>query len=372
MLTKCRPRLSFALGLPDPDLLPACEIADAAASVLREDGSALQYGPPSEELKSFVVDIMSWRGVTCTSADVFLTSGAQQALDILCRLFVTPGAPVICEHYVYTGFRQAIDLMAPVVHSVHTDLRTGVDVKGVANLLSAGLARSCLYINTDGHNPLGVSIEMQKRTELAELAAGSGLMIIEDDVYGLLQYDAQFVPVSALNREHVLYVGSFSKILSPSLRVGWLLAPPKYHTALAAIKEACDINTATFSQRVVCRYLRGGQLRAHVSNLTKAYRKRRDAMVDMLAHAFPRGSVYTCPSSGVFVWVELPPPFDSTRLLSRALAEEGIAFLPGTAFSAGGAGCADRRCLRLNFSHCREDQIKYGVMRLGHMLDCWR
>lgn len=371
MLSNSRPVLSFALGLPAPELFPTGEIGQATSAVLGDGKAALQYGPPSEELREHIVEIMRWRGVSCYASEIFLTSGAQQGLSLLAKLLIGPGSSVICENFAYTGFLQAIEPMTPKIRTVETDLSTGIDVGALESLLLSNIGLSVLYINPDGHNPLGLSVGPDKRLRLANLASAGSLTIVEDDPYGLLQYDKLAPPVKALEPHRVLYVGSFSKILSPALRVGWLVVPESLHLALANIKEGSDLNTATFSQRVVCKYLTYGTLRKHICNLTNVYRRRRDLMLCTLARILPPGSQWTSPSGGVFVWVELPEPYDAVLLLERALTEQGIAFFPGTAFSVRIGYERARRSLRLNFSHCTEDQIEDGLTRIGRILSDW-
>jgi 2-aminoadipate transaminase len=371
MLTKCRPAISFALGLPGPELLPAEQLSVAAAAVLASGPGALQYGPPSEELRHQIVEIMRWRGVECKASEVFLTSGAQQGLSILAKLLIGPRGRVVCEKYVYTGFLQAIEPMMPEVHTIETDAWSGPDIDGLEALLTRVADPGFLYINATGHNPLSLTLGGEARIRLVKLSARA-LTIVEDDPYGLLQYEGDSAALKSASPSSIIYVGSFSKILSPALRVGWLVAPEHLHTALASIKEGSDINTGTFSQRVACRFIASGGLREHVSKLACAYRRRRDFMLDALARTLPSGSRWTTPSAGIFIWVELPEPYDAVELLDRALSEHGVAFLPGVAFCAkDSAHESARRSLRLNFSHCTEDQIEEGMRRIAVILRDW-
>jgi 2-aminoadipate transaminase len=370
MLTKCRPAISFALGLPSPELLPAEQLSLAARAVLASEPEALQYGPPSEELRHQIVEIMRWRGVECKASEVFLTSGAQQGLSVLAKLLIGPRGHVICEKYVYTGFLQAIEPMMPEVHTIDTDPWSGPDIDGLQALLAGVTNPGFLYVNSTGHNPLGLTLRCEARNRLAKLA--STLTIVEDDPYGLLQYEGDSPALKAARPSRIIYVGSFSKILSPALRIGWLVAPENLHTALASIKEGSDINTGTFSQRVACRFIASGGLREHVSNLAYAYRCRRNLMLNALAQILPSGSRWTTPSAGFFLWVELPEPYDTVELLERALREHGVAFLPGAAFcAANNAPETARRSLRLNFSHCAENQIQDGIGRIGAIIKNW-
>ena len=363
--------LSFALGLPAPELFPLADYAAAAATVLAAGPGALQYSPPFRPLKEHVVRLMRRRGVACRAEQVFLTAGAQQGLNLLARLLLEPGGRVLTEEHCYTGFTQVIEPYRAEVLTVPTDLDTGMEVDEVARLLAGGGARPALiYAVTDAHNPLGVSLSAEKRRALVALARRYGVPVVEDDAYGFLSYDGDAPPpLRALEDEFVFYVGSFSKILAPSLRVGWLVVPEDLIPKLAIAKEASDIDTATFTQRTVAAYLDAGHFDAHLSILRREYGARRDAMLGALARHFPAGCRYRKPAGGVFVWVELPGAPDTDELLRRAVEDEGVAFIPGRAFHVGGDGAARApHAMRLNFSNCTIEKIEDGVARLARVL----
>ncbi|QRN94789.1 PLP-dependent aminotransferase family protein [Archangium violaceum] len=361
--------LSLALGLPAEELFPAQGLAEAAARVLAEQPlAALQYGAALQPLRQKVVELMALRGVRCSPEQVFLTAGSQQAMSLLARLFLEPGSTVLLEERVYSGFQQVLEPFQPRRLTVGTDLSTGIDVDAVEAVLRRGERPSLLYVMSDGHNPLGVRMSAEKRERLVKVARDYRLPIIEDDAYGLLQYEPDpLPPLRALESQWVFYLGSFSKILAPSLRVGWLVVPEELIHRLATVKEASDIDTTSFAQRVVLAFLESGRLDAHLARLRDEYRRRRDALLGALETHFPSGAKWTRPSSGMFVWVELPGNVDTTALLMRAVEQEQVAFLPGQAFAVPG-GPSAAHCLRLNFSHCEPDVLRDAVARLARVL----
>ncbi|MBK8984778.1 MAG: PLP-dependent aminotransferase family protein [Chloroflexi bacterium] len=359
--------LSFAGGLPDPALFPTADYAAALQSVLAADPKALQYGPPLASLKAHIVGLMAERGVTCTPEQVFLTTGAQQGLDILTRLFLNPGGEVLLEQIVYPGIQQTIAPYRPHILPIATNLETGLDVDAVAGYLAEGARPAFLYVIPDAHNPLGVSVSPQKRQRLVELARAYGLPIVEDDPYGFLHYDAHSEPpLRALDDEWVFYLGSFSKILAPALRLGWMIAPEALIAKLTVIKEAGDLESSALTQRAVAAYLDAGLLPAHLEMLRGEYGRRRDAMLQALYRHFPAEAQWTVPSGGMFVWVELAAGMDTTALLETAVTQSQVAFIPGAAFTIPGHTAPN--CLRLNFSNCTPDLIEEGIARLANII----
>ncbi|HSU17563.1 MAG TPA: PLP-dependent aminotransferase family protein [Longimicrobium sp.] len=363
--------ISFALGLPAPELFPTEEYGRAAAAVLAEDPRALQYSPPHAPLQAHVAALMAQRGVTCAPEQVFLTTGAQQGIALLARLLLEPGGEIITETLCYTGLQQAVEPFGPRFLTVPSDPETGIDVDAVESLLASGSRPAFLYTVPDGNNPLSLSLSAEKRARLAALAAEHGVPIIEDDPYGFLAYDGPAAtPIRALDAEWVLYVGSFSKILAPGLRLGWIVVPEELVPLLAIAKEASDINTATLAQRAAARYLDGGHLAGHLATVRREYRLRRDTMLAALETHFPAGSRWQRPSAGVFVWVELPEGYDTAEVL-RAALEQRVAFVPGHAFAADGSRTGSN-CMRLNFSHSTPQVIEEGIARLGRALEAVR
>lgn len=357
--------LSFALGLPAPELFPADAMARATEDTLRTSPRALQYGPPFEPLKRHIVSLMKLRGVECGPEQVFLTTGAQQGLSLLVRLALDPGATVLVEERTYTGFQQALAPSGARVLTVPTDLQTGMDVAAVEDLLRRGERPALIYSVTDGNNPLAVSLSLEKRRRLAELARRFRVPVIEDDPYGFIYYDdTPPPPLRAFEAEWVWYAGTFSKILAPALRTGWLVVPEALVPHLAIIKEASDIDMAPLSQRVISAYLDTGQLPGHVAGLRCEYARRRDAMLGALRASFPTSARWHEPRAGLFIWVELPEAVDSEELLRNSIEHEKVAFIPGHDFDVR-PGASARNCIRLNFTNATLEQIEEGIARLG-------
>lgn len=361
--------ISFALGLPAPELFPTAAYRRASAEVLEDDPYALQYSAPYAPLRAHVAAMMAERGVACSPEQVFLTAGAQQGIALLARLLLEPGGTVAAETLCYSGFQQAVEPLAPRYLTVPTDLDTGMDVDALEAHLARGERPAFVYCVPDGHNPLAVSLSAAKRARLAELARAYGVAVVEDDPYGFLEFEgAAAAPVRAHDGDHVFYVGSFSKVLAPAVRLGWIVVPEALVPLLGIAKESSDINTATLAQRVVSRLLDGGHFAGHLAMLRREYRLRRDAMLAALEAHFPAGARWRTPASGVFVWVELPEEIDTALLLPAAMEREGVLFFPGNAFAADGSR-AGSNCMRLNFSHSAPGRIEEGVARLARVVN---
>ncbi len=359
--------LSFALGMPAAKLFPAPGCARAAGRVLAESPNALQYGMPLARLRAHVVELMARRGVACTEDEVFITSGAQQAMSLLGQLFVSPGGTVVTEELAYDGMLNSLRPLQPRVLTVPSDTRTGLDVDALEALLEAGERPGLVYTIPEGHNPLGVSMPAAARRRLAEVARRYGVPVIEDDAYGLLGFDDQPAPpMRTYEPRWVMYVGSFSKIMAPALRTGWVVAPPEVVARLSILKQGNDLDVCNLAQRTLAEFLDHEPFSEHLAHLRAEYRVRRDAMLAALEAWFPPGARWTAPRSGMFVWVEVPEA-DTMGLLRRAVEEAGVAFVPGQAFCARG-GVRGRSALRLNFSHPSPERIAEGVRRLGEVL----
>lgn len=363
--------LSFALGLPAPELFPTAACARAGQQVLCSEPDALQYGLPLRRLRTHVVELMKHRGVACTEAEVFITAGAQQAMSLLGQLLVSPGGTVVTEELTYDGMLNSLRPLQPRVRTVPSHPATGLDVDALEALLAARLAAgerpSLVYTIPEGHNPLGSSMPAGQRERLAAVARRYGVPVIEDDAYGLLRYDGDAPPaLRAYDPRWVLYVGSFSKIMAPGLRVGWVVAPEDVVQRLSILKQGGDLDVSNYAQRTLTAYLDAEPIGDHLGRLRQAYGARRDAMLQALEEHLPGTARWSRPPSGLFVWVELPEEVDTTALLRRAV-EAGVAFIPGRAFCAAG-GVHGASAMRLNFSHVSVEQIHDGIRRLGQVL----
>jgi 2-aminoadipate transaminase len=365
--------LSLAGGLPAAELFPVAGLAAAVQSVLARDPRALQYGSPYGPLEEQIVDLMRRRGVRCRPDQVLVTSGAQQGLDIAARMLLDSGRQVAMEELTYTGIHQVVAPREATVLTVPSDLDTGLDVDALETLLADGARPAFLYVMSDAHNPLGVSLPVEKRERLVELAHRYDMLLVEDDPYGLLGYDGELAPpLRALDAERVIYVGSFSKILAPGLRLGWMVAPPAILERAALVKESGDLETSSLIQRTVATYFEDQDFDRHLAGLRDAYRERRDAMLAALEKHGPERGRFSRPSGGMFVFLELPEGVDCVRLLERAVEEEQLAFIPGHAFAPAAARRArpglGRNCMRLSFSSCSPSRIDDAIRRLAALV----
>ena len=258
---------------------------------------------------------------------------------------------------------------APELLTLPTDPESGLDLDALEAMLAAGARPAFLYTIPTGHNPLGVSLGAESRRRLAAIARRYAMPVLEDDAYGFLgeETDAPVPALRAFEDRWVFYVGSFSKILAPSLRVGWLVVPEELIPRLQALKQGIDIDTSTLSQALVAAYLEAGHLPAHLARLRATYRQRRDALLGALAEHFPAAARWNRPTDGMFLWVELPPAVDATALLRTAVETERVAFSPGAAFAAGGGRHADS-CLRLSYANLPPEEIDEGVRRLARVV----
>ena len=369
--------ISFAGGLPAPEVFPRDEIAAAAARVLRDQGqTALQYAATEGylPLRELLVRQMARYGIKVTPANVLITSGSQQGLDLIGRLFVNPGDRILTESPTYLGALQAWSAYQADYLTVPID-DLGIDVDQLEAQLRAG--PKFLYILPNFQNPAGVTLSLERRRRLVELANHYGAPIVEDDPYGQLRYEGEHLPpLVQLDAElhdqrdgeftgDVLYLSTLSKTLAPGLRVAWIVAPESVITRLVQMKQGADLHTSTFCQLVAYEVAKDGFLDTHVRRIRELYGERRNAMLAALERHFPNEVSWTRPAGGLFVWLTLPPGLDSTALLREALERERVAFVPGTAFFPRGGG--ERTC-RLNFSYAGTDRIDEGIRRLGNVI----
>jgi 2-aminoadipate transaminase len=357
--------LSLSLGIPDPELFPIEALTEASLRVLRSNPLACQYAPPSPKLKATICELMARRGVDCSPDQVVLTVGAQQGVSLLLRLLLAPGGIIMEERLSYTGFQHATCPYEPRVLTVPSDSSSGIDLDALERMLVGGVRPAFLYVMADGHNPLGSTMPLENRVRLTYLAREFHMPIIEDDPYGLLEYER--TPIAAIRSQEsrwVYYVGSFSKLLAPALRVGWLVVPFEVIEVVNALKEASDINTSNFAQLIVAEFLEMGAMESHVERLIREYGIRRNAMNAALIAGFPGCCSWKVPRSGVFFWVELPCDLNASDLLKTTVEREHVAFLPAQVFSRG----LQSNGIRLNFSRWKADIIDQAVQRIGNAI----
>ncbi len=360
--------ISFAGGLPAPDLFPVEDYQACLDHVLTTAGRrALQYGPIYPPLKEALAQLMQWRGVDVDPDDIFITNGAQQGLSVVGQLLLNPNSPVIVEQIAFTGIGQMIAERGAMPLTVGTDLDCGIDVDNVEYLLKlTGQVRAIIEV-PDFHNPLGVSIAADHRARLVELSHRFRTPIVEDDPYGLLRYEGENIaPLKTHDIDGgIIYLGSFSKILAPGLRLGWVVAPKAALGKLTVIKESQDLETSQLTQRAVTEFIQRGLLEAHLEKLKVAYTARLKTMLKALEREFPCEARWSKPQGGIFIWVTLPDPVNTWELLPRAVEREKIAFVPGAAFGIQGGG---QSSLRLNFSNATPEMIEEGMQRLGQIV----
>ncbi len=368
--------ISFAGGLPAPEVFPFAEVERAAATVLREQGkTALQYSPTEGylPLRELLVRHMARYGIKVTPGNVMITSGSQQGLDLIGRLFVNPGDRVLTESPTYLGALQAWSAYQADYLTVPVD-DDGLDVDRLEAQLRGG--PKFLYILPNFQNPAGVTLSLERRRRLVELANHYGAPIVEDDPYGQLRYEGEHLPpLVQIDAEwhdcakgdceftgDVLYLSTLSKTLAPGLRIAWVVAPESVISRLVQMKQGADLHSSTFGQMVAYEVARDGFLDRHVRTIREVYGERRNAMLAALERHFPAEARWTKPQGGLFLWITLPEGIDSTELLREALGRERVAFVPGTSFFPRGGG--ERTC-RLNFSYVGPDLIDEGIRRLG-------
>jgi 2-aminoadipate transaminase len=361
--------ISFAGGLPAPEVFPVREFKEACAYVLENQGpQALQYGPTEgyPPLKQYLAESMQKYGVPAQLSNILITNGSQQALDLIGKIFIDRGDKVIVGKPTYLGAIQAWNPYGPQYVGVALD-DDGMRMDILEDTLRAHPDAKFIYVLPNFHNPAGTTLPLERRKRLVELAAKHGQFIVEDDPYGQLRFEGEDItPISVLHKENTLYLSTFSKTLSPGMRVGWVVAPEGVIARLVQAKQGTDLHTSTFVQMIASDIANRGLIRQHVRTIRDVYRERRDVMLDSLAAEFPEGCSWTRPHGGLFLWARLPGGLDSQDLLNIAV-QERVAFVPGHAFYTS-SDADGRCCMRLNFSNAKPDLIREGVARLGRAI----
>lgn len=364
--------ISLAGGFPAAEHFPLQAIRDGLDAVLSSDPSgALQYGPTEgyPPLRDFLAHRMSNAGVNATAEEVLVTTGSQQGLDLMARLLIDPGTPVAVEDPTYAGGLQAFDGCQASYLLVPID-QDGLRVDLLETILAGnGPKPSFIYALPNFQNPTGTTLSLERRHRLLEISYRYRIPILEDDPYGELRYEGEALPsIKSMDTEgNVIYLGTFSKILVPGLRLGWVVANEAVIQQMARIKQGVDLHTDSLSQRLAYHVSRDGWLEKQVETLIPVYRERRDVMLRALESYMPAGTSWTRPQGGLFVWAQLPGSVDTAAMLPDAL-EARVAYVPGIAFHPG----EDRtNCMRLNFSCMAPDVIREGVRRLGAVAARW-
>ncbi|MFF1700234.1 PLP-dependent aminotransferase family protein [Streptomyces sp. NPDC058252] len=360
--------INFAGGLPAPELFDVEGIAAAYRDVLAEvPERALQYATTEGEpgLRAALAERTGARGLATDADEVLVTTGSQQALSLLATALLEPGDVVLVEDPCYLAALQAFRFAGARVIAVPGDA-DGIDPWALEDLVIRERPK-LLYTVPTFQNPTGRAMPGERRAAVAAVAARRGLWIVEDDPYGELRFEGERVPWIASYDgagDRTVLLGSFSKVMAPGLRLGWLRAPAALRRACAVAKQAADLHTPTVNQLAAARYLADRDLDAHVARVAGVYRERRDAMLDGIADALPAGSSWTRPEGGMFLWARLPESYDTTALLPRVV-EQDVAYVPGAPFYAGEP---DPATLRLCFVTQTPEEIGEGLRRLGRGL----
>ncbi len=365
--------ISLAGGLPDTSTFPPDSYAAIMNRVAAEScARALQYGPTEGlgAVKACVREVMAAEGTRIDVDDILVTTGGQQVIDLMCKTLIDPGDVIVTEGPTYPGAVPAFSSYQADVVQVDMDAE-GMRVDELEDVLDRlereGRRPKFIYTIPTFQNPAGVTLSLPRRERLVEIARERELLVLEDNPYGLLRYEGQALPTlhSLDGGEFVVYLGTFSKILSPGLRLGWTVAPRPVLQKMNVGKQAADLCSSSLTQHFVASYFEApDRWQGYVDALREVYRRRRDTMLAALAEALPPEASWTRPEGGLFVWATLPAYLDTTDLLARAL-RANVAFVPGRAAYLDGRGAAS---LRLNFSGVGEDDIREGVRRIGDVV----
>jgi 2-aminoadipate transaminase len=356
--------ISFAGGLPAPATFPVERMRAAFDKVLSTEGKvALQYGPTDgyAPLREWVADSLSTDGAKIFPDQVLMISGSQQGFDLLGKVLIDEGCKVLVETPTYLGALQAFSLYEPEFISVATD-DSGLMPEVVGEL---GQGARCLYALPNFQNPTGRTLSLERRIALVDTCDRLGLPMIEDDPYGALSYrNAPLPKMLTMNPGGVIYMGSFSKVLTPGIRLGYMVAPTPLARKLEQAKQAADLHTAQLTQMVVHEVVKDGFLATHIPTIRKLYADQCQAMLSALTEYFPASVTWTKPEGGMFIWVTLPKHIDSSALLDEAILQH-VAFVPGAPFYANDP---ERNTMRLSFVTVSPEKIREGVAILGRLI----
>ena len=376
MATLSRPGIiSLAGGFPDTKAFGEEAFREISQNIAPDAAQALQYGPTAglESIKDVIVEVMDAEGTPARQEDVFVTTGAQQGLDLVGKVFLDEGDAVLCEGPTYAGALNAFAAYRPKIAHAPMDRAGIIPVAARETLMRArkqGIHVKFIYTVPNFQNPTGVTMVAERRRELLELAREFDLIVVEDNPYGMLRFEGEPLPtLAALEQEggdvdRVVYLGTFSKIFAPGVRLGWVHAQPGILHKINVGKQGADLCSSNLSQMMISSYFRNADWKAYVKRLNGMYRERRDAMLAALAEFMPKEVHWTHPEGGLFVWATLPSYLDATAMLPRAVAKN-VAYVPGEGFYAGGEG---KNHMRLNFSFVEPDKIRRGIEILAETI----
>jgi 2-aminoadipate transaminase len=368
--------ISFGGGMPAPDVFPLDEFGQACERVVKDYGtSALQYGPTEgyKPLREMICRHTARYGIEIAPDNVMITSGSQQALDLLGKILINRGDRILVESPTYLGALQAWNAYGAEYVTVPMD-EHGMITDALEEALRSG--PKFIYVLPNFQNPTGVTLSYERRLKLIDLADRYGVPIVEDDPYGQLRYEGDHLPsvvtldsqyrdnCSICYRGNVIYLSTFSKILAPGIRLAWVIAPPEVIRKLVQAKQGADLHTSSFNQIVAFEVAKGGFLDRHVKLIRDVYRERRDVMLAAMDGYFPPGVDWTHPEGGLFLWGTLPETMSSSDVLKHAI-DQKVAFVPGGPFYPTGGG---HNTMRINFSYATPDKIREGIARLGKVI----
>lgn len=357
--------ISFAGGLPAPELFPIREFDEACHYILQTEGEvALQYSPTEgyPPLKEFLAEYMSKYGIGVEPDNILVVCGSQQGLDLIGKLFIDMDDCIICGRPTYLGALQAWNAYEAFFCSVPLD-DNGMAVEQIPAIIKSGHKPRFIYVLPNFHNPAGTTLNEERRNMLVAIAREHDLIIVEDDPYGELRYEGHdLTPIFRLAPERTIYLSTFSKTLAPGIRLAWVVAPKPLIQRLVQAKQGADLHTGTFVQMVANDICQRGILKQHVKRLRSVYHVRRDTMLDAIDEHWPAEVKYARPAGGLFLWPRIPGAIDTKEFLERAV-EDNVAFVPGFAFYPEGDG--GHHAMRLNFSNATEEMITEGIYRLG-------
>lgn len=366
-VTKQPEIISFAGGLPNPQFFPVNAIEEATHKVLKREGSAvLQYATSEgyQPLRAFIAErYKQKKGLNINEDNIVITNGSQQALDLVAKLFIDQRDPVLLEKPSYLGAIQAFSVFEPTFHMVELQ-QDGVNLQDLQKQLHL-LKPKLFYIVPNFQNPTGISYSQEKRKECAHLLRDTNTWLIEDDPYGEIRFIGEDkLPVTSFMQEQSILCGSFSKIVAPGLRLGWMAVPDQILNKITILKQATDLHSNYFSQRVLSQYLEDNDIDQHIQLIKDAYKKQRNLMISAIDKYFPEEVKVTRPEGGMFLWATLPPSLNSIELFKLSLAKK-VAFVPGRPFYTSNDGY---NTMRLNFSNAPADKIEEGIKRLAEAL----
>ena len=368
--------ISFAGGMPSPDAFPIERFIEASQKILREQGDkALQYSTTEGylPLRQFICDYSAKVGIHIQPENVLITNGSQQALDLIGKVFIDPGDPVLAESPTYIGAIQAWNVYGVNFITVETD-KDGMIPESLESQMDNN--PKLLYLLPNFQNPMGTTLPLERREETIKICHKHEVLIIEDDPYGKLRYEGKHLPTAVKldadiypnsngkNQGNVIYLSTFSKILVPGLRLAWVIAPEEIIRKLVQAKQGSDLHTSTFNQYLAYEICRDDFLDSHLPVIRAVYNKRRDLMMDLIDTLFPSDVSYLRPNGGLFLWVTTPEELNTEDMLPLAV-ENKVAYIPGGPFHTDGTG---KNTMRLNFSNASEEEIRIGMQRLSDVL----